>query len=96
MKEFFKKNQKKTWFWIFIGICLAGLIALPLMSRQAGNSGDEHFHLEQAEHVYNYYATGGKDSTAAVVTPEYNLPYYGQCVDNLAYRLTTRMLSDTA
>ena len=88
MKEFFKKNQKNPWFWIFIGICLAGLIALPLMSRQAGISGDEHFHLEQAEHVYNYYATGGKDSTAAVVTPEYNLPYYGQVVDNIAYFVT--------
>lgn len=88
MKEFFKKNKKNPWFWIFIGICLAGLIALPLMSKQAGNSGDEHFHLEQAEHVYDYYATGGKDSTAAVVTPDWNLPYYGQVVDNFAYFIT--------
>lgn len=94
MKDFFKTNKKEPWFWIFIGICFAGLIAILLMSRQAGNSGDEHFHLEQAEHVYNYFATGGKDSTAAVVTPEYNLPYYGQCVDNLAYFISHATSAD--
>ena len=88
MKEFITKNQKNIWFWIFVGVCLAGLIALPLLSRHAGISGDEHFHLEQAEHVYNYYATMGEDSTAAVVTQEYNLPYYGQVVDNFAYLVT--------
>lgn len=88
MKQFFKNNKNNAWFWIFSVICLVTFIALPSMCRQAGNSGDEHFHLEQAENVYNYYATGGKDSTAAVVTPEYNLPYYGQCVDNFAYFVT--------
>jgi len=88
MKDFLKKHHKNPWFWIFIAVCLAGLIALPLMSRDAGISGDEHFHLKQAEHVYNYYATGGKDSTAAVVTPDWLLPYYGQVVDNFAYFVT--------
>ena len=64
------------------------LFAISFMSSNAGNSGDEHFHLEQAEHVYNYYTTFGEDSTAAVVTDSYNLPYYGQSVDNLAYFIT--------
>ncbi len=87
-ENFLNQNKRDPWFWIFIGICFAGLIALPLLSKDAGISGDEHFHLEQAEHVYDYYATGGKDSTAAVVTQDYNLPYYGQSVDNFAYFIT--------
>jgi len=77
--------QSPIWKWIFWALASVALIAIIALSLSAGNSGDEHFHLEQAEHVYNYYATGGQDSTAAVVTPKYNLPYYGQCVDNLAY-----------
>lgn len=81
-------NENPIWKWIFWGVAALGLVVIMLLSRGAGNSGDEHFHLEQAEHVYNYYATGGEDSTAAVVTPNYNLPYYGQSVDNLAYFIT--------
>ena len=61
---------------------LALIIALGL---GAGNSGDEHFHYEQATYVYNYYTSGGKDTTAITVTDKYNLPYSGQSVDNLAY-----------
>ncbi|MDE7102865.1 MAG: hypothetical protein K2O46_01270, partial [Bacteroidales bacterium] len=38
--------------------------------------------------VYNYYATWGADSTAAVMRSDYNLPSYGQAVDNFAYALT--------
>ena len=42
-----------------------GLISIISMSTDAGMSGDEHFHTEHAENVYNYYATFGQDSTAA-------------------------------
>ncbi len=80
--------KDSIWKWIFMGLAFTSLVTIILLCLSAGNSGDEHFHLEQAENVYNYYATGGKDSTAAVVTPEYNLPYYGQCVDNFAYFVT--------
>ncbi|MDL2296769.1 tetratricopeptide repeat protein [Bacteroidales bacterium OttesenSCG-928-B11] len=79
------KEGNLMWKWAFWGIALIGLIAIIILSLDAGNSGDEHFHLEQAENVYNYYTTFGKDSTAAVVTEKYNLPYYGQSVDNFAY-----------
>ncbi len=84
-----KENpQNPIWKWLFWGIALVALVTIMLLSRGAGISGDEKFHLDQAENVYNYYATGGKDSTAAVVTPDYNLPYYGQSVDNFAYFVT--------
>ncbi len=78
----------KIWRWVFIAVSAISLISMIIMSTDAGMSGDEHFHTEQAENVYNYYATFGQDSTAAVVTPDYNLPYYGQSVDNLAYFIT--------
>jgi len=78
----------KIWRWIFMALAALGLIIMVIMSTDAGMSGDEHFHTEQAANVYNYYATLGQDSTAAVVTPDYNLPYYGQSVDNLAYFIT--------
>ena len=77
--------KNSVWKWVFLALAGLGLISIISMSTGAGMSGDEHFHAEHAVNVYNYYATGGADSTAAVVTPEYNLPYYGQSVDNLAY-----------
>ena len=77
--------KNSVWKWVFLALAGLGLISIIGMSTGAGMSGDEHFHAEHAVNVYNYYITGGADSTAAVVTPEYNLPYYGQSVDNLAY-----------
>ena len=78
----------KIWKMVFWALAAIGLISIVCMSTDAGMSGDEHFHSEHAKNVYNYYATGGEDSTAAVVTQDYNLPYYGQSVDNLAYFVT--------
>lgn len=83
-----QQQCSKVWKWIFIAMAAIGLISIISMSTDAGMSGDEHFHTEHAENVYNYYATFGQDSTAAVVTPSYNLPYYGQSVDNFAYFIT--------
>jgi tetratricopeptide (TPR) repeat protein len=80
--------SEKIWKWIFWGLASVGLIAIIILSLGAGNSGDEEFHYKHAENVYKYYTTFGKDSTAAVVTPNYNLPYYGQSVDNFAYFVT--------
>ena len=85
MKEFWTKNKKNLWFWLFVLISAGGLILIIALGLDAGNSGDEHFHYEQAAYVYNYYTSGGKDTTAVTVTDKYNLPYYGQSVDNLAY-----------
>ena len=87
-KKPFEKEQHSIWRFAFVFIAIISFVLILVMSRNAGNSGDEHFHLEQAEHVYNYYTTLGKDSTAAVITEKYNLPYYGQSVDNLAYFIT--------
>ena len=64
MKEFWNKNKKNLWFWLFLGITLATLVALPVMSLDAGNSGDEDgFHVIQGRHVVDFYETHGKDTT---------------------------------
>ncbi|MCR4965244.1 MAG: hypothetical protein K6A41_06270 [Bacteroidales bacterium] len=64
MRKFLKENQKNPWFWIFVVLILVLGVALPLMSLSAGNSGDEDgFQWPYAEEIYNYYATGGQDTT---------------------------------
>ncbi|MGQ1788191.1 tetratricopeptide repeat protein [Saccharicrinis sp. GN24d3] len=58
------------------------LVLMPILSLDAGISGDEEVHLKQAEFVIKYYASFGQDK-AALNTPVTNLKYYGQSFDNL-------------
>ncbi|MDR2512145.1 MAG: GtrA family protein, partial [Bacteroidales bacterium] len=81
-------NQKnRPAFWVFIAVAFIALISIFWMSQSAGMNGDEGFQRDQAENVYNYYSTFGKDTAAVHVTPEWNLPFYGQVGDNLAYAI---------
>ncbi|MDE5609782.1 MAG: GtrA family protein, partial [Bacteroidales bacterium] len=80
--ESFKKDRSKLVFYI---LCALGLVFMIAGSVGAGMSGDEEFHNTHAAHIYDFYKTLGKDKTAAVVTDQYNLPLYGQVVDNFAY-----------
>lgn len=72
-------------FWI---LAAAIGVALPLMSLNAGISGDEFVNYEHAGYVYDYYAHGDtacmhgvkKDNGEAT-----HLEYYGQSFDNLTY-----------
>ncbi|MDR2814407.1 MAG: phospholipid carrier-dependent glycosyltransferase [Prevotellaceae bacterium] len=85
MKQFFLTHKRDAWFWTFAGLMVALLLAFPLMSRDAGMSGDEDFHLQHAKHVLRFYQTLGKDAVAT--TPydkEGNLREYGHLADNLA------------
>lgn len=64
MKEFFNNNKNNVWFWAFAVLIVGLFFAMPMMSRDAGNSGDEDgFQWPYGEQIYNYYATGGKDTT---------------------------------
>ncbi|MBR4786474.1 MAG: tetratricopeptide repeat protein [Bacteroidales bacterium] len=64
MKEFWTKNKNNIWFWAFIIIAAALFFIMPLLSLDAGNSGDEDgFQWPYAKQIYDYYATGGKDTT---------------------------------
>lgn len=89
MKKFFSENKGNIWFWLFVGIAAILFFAMPLMSRSAGNSGDEDkFQIPQGRFVMDYYRTDGADSTCLqdVVTlngktQNWNLKYYGCSFD---------------
>ena len=73
MKEFWNKNKKNLWFWLFLGIALATLVALPVMSLDAGNSGDEDgFQIIQGRYVVDWYQTHGKDTMGITFMREYS------------------------
>ena len=73
------ENKLKIIFW---SLAFAMLIAMLLISRDAGISGDEEVHYKQSEMVYNYFSSFGKDQSS-LDTPKTYLKYYGQSFDNL-------------
>lgn len=77
--------KKNIWQYIFYIIAGISLISMIFASQDAGISGDEFFHTEHAEHVFNFYKTRGQDTLATTVTESNNLPLYGQLIDNIAH-----------
>jgi len=75
---------------LFILIAALSLIILPLISYNAGISGDEEKHYMQAEKVYNYFATDGKDTTS-LSDEKYKLNYYGQSFDLLTFAVIKKL-----
>jgi tetratricopeptide (TPR) repeat protein len=85
MKQFYSTHKRNAWFLTFAGLMAALLFAFPLMSRDAGMSGDEDFHLRHAEHVLRFYQTFGKDTVAITqYDKDGNLREYGHLADNLS------------
>jgi tetratricopeptide (TPR) repeat protein len=57
-------KEQWWWKWIFIGLAAVILIVLPLMSFDAGNSGDEDkWQYPYSEYLYKYYTSLGKDTS---------------------------------
>lgn len=87
-KRFFvdplKTKGAERWKFVFGFVALALGILLPLMSLDAGMSGDEHTQYDQAKAVYDYYASGGTDQ-AALNNPKTYTHYYSQSFDNITY-----------
>lgn len=67
---------------IFRFSALLLLVVMMLAARKAGINCDEVLHYDHSVDVYNYFATGGRD-TAALHTPVTHLQYYGQSYDNI-------------
>lgn len=67
---------------VFIVLATAMLLAMLLISRDAGISGDEEVHYKHSEMVYKYFSTWGADQSS-LHTPKTHLQYYGQTFDNL-------------
>lgn len=80
------RSDGKVISLIFRILCAVPFFLIPILSLDAGISGDEPVHYAHAEKVYNYFATSGKD-TSALNTPETYLRYYGQFADDLSYRI---------
>lgn len=80
MINFISQNKKNPWFWTFIAVAFASLIALPLMSKSTGNSGDEDdYQIPQGENVINYFKTSGQDTTSLNFKDV--MQYYGSSFD---------------
>ena len=82
MKQFFRENKNNPWFWAFFVLIVAMLFALPIMSLDSGNSGDEDtYQIPQGRNIVNYFKTNGEDSSAITF---FNLRYYGSSPDVIA------------
>ena len=80
--ESYKLNRESSIYrLVFFIIAAALLIIMPIMSFDAGISGDENEHYVQSEKVLKYYTSFGKD-TSSLVSPALRL--YGQSFDLLS------------
>lgn len=83
------ENKSNPWFWIFVALAAILLAVMPLMSRSAGNSGDEDkFQIPQGRYVVDYFQSGGQDTTCMQdvvningLDQNWNLKYYGCSFD---------------
>lgn len=73
----------------FAGVALSIFILLPILSLDAGLSGDDEKHYEHAIKVYRYFSEGDR---SALNDPKYKLNYYGQSFDFFTY-LVIRLLN---
>lgn len=79
MKKLFQANKNNIWFWLFFGILLVLFFLMPILSLDAGNTGDEDtYQIPQGEYVLDWFKTGGKDTTALNFK---DLKYYGSSFD---------------
>lgn len=87
-KTFFEKYKSNAWFWGFIVLVGALFYAIPWMSMDAGNSGDEDtFQIIQGNYILDYFRSGGEDTNCLTFA---NLKYYGSSFD-----LITAFFNDT-
>jgi hypothetical protein len=75
--------------WAFLGVAAVLLIIMVSVSKQYGISGDENFHRMYGHHIVNFYATLGKDTTAATQNGADSLMiFYGGLYDGTATLLS--------
>ncbi|TVR83347.1 MAG: hypothetical protein EA409_03075 [Saprospirales bacterium] len=71
--------------FLFFAWMVFSLIGMTALSQNAGISGDEYRYIDQAEKVYNYFATFGSDKSAVSqqgIDPQH---YNAQTFDNLLF-----------
>lgn len=85
---FIQNRESSIYRLLFFIVAIALMFAMPILSRDAGISGDEMVNYDHAKLVYDYYAKGDKSAVDPRVNPKLNstlLQYYGQSFDNLTY-----------
>lgn len=80
-------NSRNALMLVWAGAAAVLLFLAP----QAAINVDEVLHYSQAQKVVNWYFTGGSDGSC-LSSPEHNLQYYGQSVDNFT-ALVNRLFS---
>ncbi|MDR2121023.1 MAG: hypothetical protein LBP64_09170, partial [Tannerella sp.] len=71
--------KRDYWQRAFVGLAAVLFFALPLLSLDAGNSGDEDtYQIPQGNYVLDFYASGGRDTACLNFA---NLKYYGASFD---------------
>lgn len=67
--------------YLFAGVLLFTAAVLAILAPGSAVNVDEQLHYPHAKDVVNWYFTGGEDQSC-LNTPQTNLKYYGQSVDN--------------
>jgi hypothetical protein len=76
-----KNRSIGTGKFLFAGMLLVVASALIILAPKSAVNVDEMLHYPHAKDVVNWYFTGGEDQSC-LHTPQTNLKYYGQSVDN--------------
>lgn len=81
-RDLFQFRENPLFRVAFFATALAIFILLPMLSLDAGLSGDDTKHYEHAAKVYRYFT---EDDPSALNDPRYKLNYYGQSFDFFTY-----------
>jgi tetratricopeptide (TPR) repeat protein len=84
LRSLFFNKEHPLFRVAFLFTSILIFIILPILSLDAGLSGDDEKHYQHAIKVYRYYT---EDDPAALDDPRFKLNYYGQSFDFFTYLL---------
>jgi tetratricopeptide (TPR) repeat protein len=82
LKKLFFMREHPLFRMAFLVLAVAIFVLLPILSLDAGLSGDDEKHYEHATKVYRYFT---EHDPAALNDPQHKLNYYGQSFDFFTY-----------
>jgi hypothetical protein len=84
LRQLFFTREHPLFRLAFFVTALAIFVLIPVLSLDAGLSGDDEKHYEHAIKVFRYFSEG---DPSALDDPRYKLNYYGQSFDYFSYLL---------
>ena len=84
LRHLFFSKEHPLFRLAFLATALAIFIVIPILSLDAGLSGDDEKHYNQAIKVFRYFT---EDDPSALSDPQYKLNFYGQSFDFFTYLL---------